>query len=116
MFQFQEILEHVIKLGGFSATMESVLQDLKCAILVMTGDNSDESRATSPFCGGCARFFFSFPKNILCRPTREISFKINCLLITYDILLDMMYVKLYHMAYLEKWNKTGISFHKNQSK
>ena len=80
------------------------------------GDNSDESRTTGAFCGGCARFFFSFPKNIFCRPTREISFKINCLLITYDIPLDMMYVKLYHMVYLEKWNKTGMSFHKNQSK
>ena len=44
MFQFQEILEHVIKLGGFSATMESVLQDMKYAILVMTVEITAMSR------------------------------------------------------------------------
>lgn len=44
MSQFQEILEHVIKLGGFSATMESVFENMKYAILVMAVEITAMSR------------------------------------------------------------------------
>ena len=43
------------------------------------GDNSDESRTDGAFCGRCASLAFGYPKKIMCRLKKIVSFKIICL-------------------------------------